>query len=257
MSTAGLTLRQLGFTNKAFWRNPQAAFFTFVFPLMFLVIFDLLFGDDQTAYYVKDVGIMTYYVPAIIAFSVITACFTNIAISIALSRDRGELKRLRGTPLPTSAYLTGRVLHATFIAVLLVIVVVIFGALFYAVDVPTTTLPAFFIAIIVGAAAFCALGLALSAIVPNAEAAPPIAQAIILPLLFISGIFIPLDNAPKWLTTVADFFPVKHYAEAMLTAFDPFTKGSGFAWGDLAVVAIWGVAGLLVAIRYFTWDPKV
>ena len=100
MSTAGLTIRQVRYTNKAFWRNPQAAFFTFVFPLMFLVIFDLLFGDQDIGYYARDTGIMTYYVPAIVAFAVITACFTNMAISISLARDRGELKRLRGTPLP-------------------------------------------------------------------------------------------------------------------------------------------------------------
>ena len=257
MNTVGLTLRQFRFENKAFWRNPQAAFFTFVFPLMFLVIFDLLFGEEEIGYYAQDTGIMTYYVPAIVAFSVITACFTNIAISISLTRDRGVLKRMRGTPLPPAAYLISRILHATFVAVLLVAVVVLAGALLYDVEVPTTTLPAFAVAIMVGAAAFCSLGLALSAVVPNGEAAPPITNAVILPLLFISGIFIPLDNAPPWLTTVADFFPVKHYAEAMLTAFDPFVEGSGFAWTDLAVVAIWGIVGLLVAIRYFSWEPKV
>jgi ABC-2 type transport system permease protein len=256
MSTLALTIRQLRYVNRSFWRNPQAAFFTFVFPLMFLVIFDLLFGDQVTDYYPNDVGVMTYYVPAIVAFSVITACFTNIAISVAIARDNGELKRLRGTPLPPASYLASRVLHASFIAVLLVIVVVLAGTFLYDVEPPTSTLPAFVIAIITGAATFSALGLAISALAPNAEAAPALAQAVILPLLFISGIFVPLTEAPEWLTTVADIFPVKHYAEAMLTAFDPFGEGSGFAWTDLAVVAAWGVAGLLIAVRYFTWEPK-
>jgi ABC-2 type transport system permease protein len=117
-------------------------------------------------------------------------------------------------------------------------------------------MPAFVVALLLGAATFSALGLAVSALAPNAEAAPAIAQAIILPLLFISGIFIPLSEAPEWLTTVADFFPVKHYAEAMLSAFDPFAEGSGFAWNDLAVVGAWGVAGLLASIRFFTWEPR-
>jgi ABC-2 type transport system permease protein len=256
MNAIALTARQLRYVNRSFWRNPQAAFFTFVFPLMFLVIFDLLFGDQVSDYYPEDVGIMTYYVPAIVAFSVITACFTNISISVAIARDQGELKRLRGTPLPPASYLASRVLHATFISVLLVLVVVLAGTLLYDVDPPTSTIPAFLVAIVVGAATFSALGLAVSALAPNAEAAPAVAQAIILPLLFISGILIPLSEAPKWLTTVADVFPIKHYAEAMLTAFDPFAEGSGFAWKDLAVVGAWGVAGLLASIRFFTWEPR-
>lgn len=257
MGDAALALRQVRFENRAFWRNPAAAFFTFAFPLMFLVIFNLLFGDDPTGVYGQgEVSGSTFYVPAIAAFSVITACFTNVAIQVTFARDEGILKRVRGTPLPQWGYLFGKIAHATLIAVLLVVIVVAFGALLYDVDVPGRTMPAFALSVMAGAAAFCALGLAMTGFIPNAEASPPITNAVILPLLFISGIFIPLDRAPGWLVTVADLFPVKHFADALLTSFSPFERGSGIAWADLAILGAWGIAGALIAARFFTWEPR-
>ncbi|MEA2460860.1 MAG: type transport system permease protein [Actinomycetota bacterium] len=247
MSAASLALRQVKYENRSFWRNPAAAFFTFVFPLMFLVIFNLLFGENSN-----------FYVPAIAAFSVITACYTNVAMSISFSRDQGVLKRKRGTPLPGWAFLGGRVIHSTLIAVLLVAIVTVFGAVFYNVDIPTSTLPAFLVTLIVGAAAFSALGLAITSIVPNADAAPAVINATILPLLFISDIFIPLDDAPGWLLRFADFFPIRHYSTAMQAAFNPdaFHTSSGFEGTELAIVAAWGVIGIILAIRFFSWEPR-
>ena len=241
MSTLGLALREFRFENKAFWRNPAAAFFTFVFPLMFLVIFNGLFEETQ------------FYVPAIGAFAVITACFTNIAMGVTIARDQGVLKRVRGTPLPAVSYLLGRVLHAVFIALILVAIVVLAGAVFYDVD-PPEDLGRFLATLSTGAAAFCALGLAFTAVVPNEEAAPVVVNAAVLPLSFVSDIFIPSDHAPAWMQTIADIFPIKHFAQAMLASFDP-----GFrAWSntDLIVLAIWGVAGLLLALRFFSWEPR-
>jgi ABC-2 type transport system permease protein len=242
-----LALRQVKYENRSFWRNPAAAFFTFVFPLMFLVIFNLLFGDNSN-----------FYTPAIAAFSVITACYTNVAMGISFSRDQGVLKRKRGTPLPSWAFLAGRVIHSSLIALLLVAIVTAFGVLFYSVDVSTGTLAAFVITLLVGAASFSSLGLAITSVVPNADAAPAVINASILPLLFISDIFIPLDNAPGWLLRFADFFPIRHYSTAMQAAFNPhaFGTSSGFRWVDLGIVAAWGVAGILLAIRYFSWEPR-
>jgi ABC-2 type transport system permease protein len=245
MSTASITAGRIKYENKAFWRNPAAAFFTFAFPLMFLVIFNLLFGGDST-----------YYVAVICAFSIITATYTNLAISVSFSRDFGILKRIRGTPMPPAAYLAGRVIHSILISVVLVTIVTFAGALFYDVQVPTDTMPAFLVTVMVGAAAFCSLGLAMTAAVPNADASPAVVNATILPLLFISDVFIPTDQAPDWLTTIADVFPIKHLSEAMQTAFNPATDGSGFQWDHLGVIALWGVAGLLLAIRFFSWEPR-
>lgn len=251
-----LALRQVAYTNRAFWRNPASAFFTFAFPLMFLVVFTGLFGDDTVPVSGRTVRTSTFYVAAIVAFSVITATYTNLAISVAIARDEGVLKRIRGTPLPTWAYLFGRVAHAVLIGLLLVAITVAFGAVAYGAAPPTRTLPAYLLTVALGAASFSALGLAVTAAIPNADAAPAIVNASILPLLFLSDVFIPIRDAGAWFVRVAKVFPVYHFAQAIQAAsFSP--TGSGFRPGDLAVVAAWGLAGALAAARWFRWEPRV
>jgi ABC-2 type transport system permease protein len=252
-----LALRQVVYENRTFWRNPPAVFFTVALPLMFLVIFNLLFGDDQIDRgFVGEVSGSTFYVPGIAALAVISACYTNIAMMVSIARDNGLLKRTRGTPLPSWAFLFGKIVHATFVALLLVAIVVAVGAIFYDVDIPTNTMPAFIVTLTIGAAAFCALGLAMTGLISNSDAAPAVVNGSILPLLFISAIFIPMQNAPDWLQTLGSVFPVKPFSEAMGTAFNPYETGAGFEWGSLAVIAVWGVLGVLVAMRYFTWEPR-
>ena len=131
MSAAGLTLRQVRFTNKSFWRNPASAFFTFAFPLMFLVIFTALLGGGDVRIKGTDLRQTTYYVVAIATFGVISACYTNIAISVCFNRDAGILKRTRGTPLPGWSYLSGRVLHSMIVGAILVVITLLFGKAFY------------------------------------------------------------------------------------------------------------------------------
>ena len=256
MNTLRLALRQVRYENRAFWRNPLSAFFVFVFPLMFLVIFNLLFGSRELVLPEGTTNASTFYVPAIVAMSVIYTCFNNVSIGVCFARDQGLLKRIRGTPLPGWTFLFGRIVHSVLLAVLLVAIVTAAGALLYGVDVPTNTLPAFFLTLAVGAATFCALGLAITAVIPNAEASPAVVNVMILPLLFISDIFIPLEDAPAWLTTFADIFPVKHFSSAMHTAFNPFETGVGFEWVDLLVMAVWLVGGLVLAARFFSWEPR-
>ena len=256
MRALTLTVRQVKYENTAFWRNPMAAFFTFVFPLMFLVIFNLLFGSNEIELPGGTANTSTFYVPAILALSVIYACYNYVAVSVCFSREQGVLKRVRGTPLPGGSFLFGRIVHAILLAVMLVGLVTGAGALFYDVDVPTNTLPAFLVTLAVGAATFCALGLATTAVIPNAEASPAVVNGLTLPLLFISDVFIPLRDAPPWLTTVADIFPVKHFSSAMHTAFNPFETGAGFEWVHLLVMAGWLVVGLLIGVRFFRWAPR-
>lgn len=257
MSALALALRQVRYENRAFWRNPAAAFFTFVFPLIFLVIFNLMFGTEEiTIAGGQTASGSVFYVPAVVAMSVVNSCFTGLAMSLSVARDGGLLKRTRGTPLPAWAYFAGRVLHVTLVMLLLVVIVTVTGALAYDVDVPGRTLPAALVALLVGGAAFCALGFAVCTIVPNAEAAPAVVNAIVLPLLFISDVFIPPDNAPAWLTDVANLFPVRHLSVALQTAFNPFEQGNGFEWLALAVVAAWGLAGVAFALRRFSWEPR-
>jgi ABC-2 type transport system permease protein len=275
VSSLGLSMRQVRYTNRAFWRNPASAFFTFVFPLMFLVIFTALLGSGEVEFAkvpVPGYGLVplvldqsTYYVAAMAAFGVISATYTNIAITTAFQRDQGILKRLRGTPLPSWSYLFARVVHSMLVALILVVITVLFGKLAYGTDLPTGgPLLEFLATLVVGSLSFAALALALTALIPNAEAAPAIVNATILPLLFISGVFIPLtDKAPAWITTVGTIFPVKHFAEAMRAGYlgNVTLQGTGirafpFDWSDLAVVAAWGLAGLVLASRFFSWEPR-
>ena len=255
MNTAELTLSQVRYTNKTFWRNPASAFFIFAFPLMFLVIFTALLGHGTVRVSpVKVVDISTYYVAAMASFGVISACYTNIAISVSFQRDTGVLKRMNGTPLPSSAYFGARMLHALSVAVLLVVITAGFGRLLYSASIPTgLTLLRFLVMLLVGAASFCALGFAITAVIPNADAAPAIVNASILPLLFLSGVFIPLgSNAPAWIVWIARIFPVWHFAKGMQAGF----LGTAFSWTDVVIVAAWGLAGLLASVRFFSWEPR-
>ena len=254
MSDVRLSMRQVRFTNTAFWRNPAAAFFTFVFPLMFLVIFTTLFGNAEvTLESGVTVNQSTFYVAAMAAFAVITACYTNLAISVCFQRDAGILKRVRGTPLPGPAYLSARVLHAMIVSLVLVAITAAFGAAFYGSDLPSgVDLLVFVFTVLVGAASFSALGLAVTALVPNADAAPPVVNVTILPILFLSDIFIPLEDPPLWVDIVGLVFPVRHFSEAMQAGF----LGTEFQWSDVVVVAAWGLAGLILAARFFSWEPR-
>ena len=254
MTTLRLTGVQLRYVNKAFWRNPASAFFTFAFPLLFLVIFTALLGHYTIQIGSKTVNTSTYYVASMACFSVITACFNNIATAVSFQREDGILKRAHGTPLPGASFLGGRILHAVLVSFLLVLITAVFGRLVYSADIPTgLSLLRFIIALLVGSAAFCALGLAATSVIPNSDAAAPVVNAIILPLEFLSGIFIPFgSNTQAWILWVAKIFPVRHFVLSMQAAF----VGTAFNWTDVLVVAAWGIAGMLLAIRFFTWEPR-
>jgi ABC-2 type transport system permease protein len=256
MSAAALLLRQVRYANKAFWRNPAAAFFTFVFPLMFLVIFTAVIGGGRSRVSGVSIDEHRYFLVAMMSFAVITACYTNLAMSVTAQREAGILKRVRGTPLPAWVYLTGRVVFSTLVALLLVIIAGAFGFIVYGTTGPTgTSLVEFAATLVVGAAAFAAIALATTAAIPNEDAAPAVVNGLIFPILFLSGIFFPIgDDAPAWISTIGRMFPVRHFADAMRASF--FGAPFKFAWSDVVVVAAWGVAALLVAARFFSWEPR-
>lgn len=257
MGNLSLLGHQLRYENRSFWRNPPAAFFTVAFPLMFLFIINVIFGSEPVpGPGGREVDGSTLYIPMIATFSLITACFTNLAIALPFARDYGTLKRIRGTPLPSPIFMLGRVLHGSLLGLALVVITVAAGAVFFGVDVPTTRAPAFVVSVLVGSASFCCLGLAMAAAVPNADAAPAVVNAVVIPLFFVSGVFIPAGELPGWLAAAAGIFPVKNLADALTAAFDPFATGTGLDLGALAIVASWGAVGLLIAVRYFSWEPR-
>jgi ABC-2 type transport system permease protein len=125
----------------------------------------------------------------------------------------------------------------------------------YGAHVPGRTALALAVTVVVGAASFCCLGYALTSLIRNEDAALPATQAVLLPLYFISGVFVSVSILPHWLADVGDVFPVRHLRDALLAAYNPHTPGLGFAGQDLLIVAAWGAAGLLVALRRFSWVP--
>ena len=252
-SAASLLWTQTRYQNKIFFRTPIAAFFTIFFPLMIFVVFSLVFGNQ----YIEELGVTTaqYYAPAMAVFAAVSASYTNIATTTAYQRDMGILKRVRGTPLPASVYMGGKIVSAVGIAVLSVVVMIGVGAAFYGVEVYAATLPAAIVTFLIGVGTFAALGLLVAALVPSGEAATAVTNATLLPLAFISGVFlVPSTDSPAWLDTVANFFPLKHFVEPFSQTFNPTYTGSGWEWGHLAYMLLWGVAAAVLAVRLFKWE---
>lgn len=254
MSWAALVLHQFRFDQKTFWRNPASVFFTVMFPVIFLVIFELLFGDED----LEQVGVSasTYYIPAIISLAVISATFQSLAMNLTVDRENGLLKRTRGTPLPSSVFIAGRVGNSVVVAVIMLVLVAALGLIAYGVEIPWGHLPAVLVALAIGAASFCCLGFALTTIIPSQEAAAPITNVMVLPLYFLSGVFVPESEIPSGVLSFSELFPVRNFFEAFLSAWDPASAGGAFAWGNLAIVAAWGLAGLAIAVTRFRWVPR-
>ena len=261
---ATLTFQQVRYQNKIFWRTPIAAFFTLVFPLMFLLVFTTIFGNDE----IDFLGVTTaqFYAPALAVFGAVTGTYSNLAIATSISRDEGILKRVRGTPLPPWIYMTGRIGSSIWTALLAMFLLMAVGVVFYGVKIFGGTLAAAVLTFVVSVACFAALGLLVAALIPSGDAAPAVTNATLLPLAFVSDVFIPLEDPAAWLTLLGDIFPLKHFVRAFGDAFNPALQGSGFAWtgaqgeyailAHLAVMAAWGLGAMLLAVRYFRWEPR-
>ena len=253
-----LILQQVRWEQKQFWRNPPAAVFTFVFPLMFLLIFSALYGDDRIAE-LGNVKFVQQYVPAIVAFGLISACYTNLAFTLSLRRSQGILKRKRGTPLSVGAYMGGIIGNVVIIAALLTVVTIIVGVVVFGIELPQfgQRVLTLVVVLLVGSFCFSACGIMVANIVPNEEAAPAIINLILFPILFISGAFSYVDD-DNVLAKVANLFPVRHLIKACQSVFlpQPLVEGSGWEPGHLLVIAAWGVAAALIGARTFKWEPS-
>jgi len=245
----GLIAWQIRYEQRAYWRNRGRGIFTFVFPLMFLVIFASL---NQGAHISSRGGIPydAFFVPGILAYGVIATTFVNMAISTAILRDQGVLKRMQGTPLPPWAYVVARIGSTVVIVLLMTVLVLALGAIAYNVHVPTSTLPGLLATLVLGTAAFTALGIGITRFIPNAEAAPVVVNLVILPLTFISSIWFPPNGMPNWLVQIAKIFPIRALADGLEYAFDPRTVGSGLNAQDLRTLAIWTVIGVFAMLRF-------
>src|SRR5581483_1373358 len=219
----------------------------------FLVIFVSVFGNNRVG--PQHAKASTYYVPGLSALAIIAASFVNLVISITALRESGVLKRRRSTPVPAWVLIAGRTLTALAVSLASMSVLLLVGRFAYGVHLPTRTIPGVALTAVVGSIAFCVLGYALSSVIHSEDAAQPMVQAIMLPLYFISGVFIPNVNLPSWLRHVAEVFPVQHLADGLHHAYDPTVRGTGIVASDLLVLAVWAAAGLAVALRRFSWTP--
>ena len=253
---AHLVAHQLRYDLRIFLRNRQAVFFTLALPVLFLVIFASVFKKQNVGVAGGRINESVYYVPGIIAFGVIAATFSNLTTNVVHYREAGIYKRRRATPLPASAVIIGRALLAGLTALVMTGLLLLIGWAAYGASIPTHTAPTFILGIVVGAIAFTCLGFALASLIKETESAQPVVQAVILPLCFISGVFIPILELPHWLIDIGKVFPVHAFADLLLAVYNPHTIGAGLNWADLGVLIAWGVAGLIVATRRFSWLPS-
>lgn len=239
---------------RALVRTPRAAFFTFIFPAVLLVFVDGTSSGTVTGAGGR-VDAAQYFTPSLAVFGLSFACYTSLIFAIPRARERGILKRVRGTPVQPSVYLASLIAVGLLSGVGSVAILVALGAAEFGVQLYPALLPAALVTLLAGGLCLCALGLAVSSFVSNAETAPVVANITLLPLAFISGVFAPLHDAPQTLKTIAGLFPLRHLVDAFSVAFSPHTTGGGFRPGDLAVLIAWAAAGAVVAVRRFRWEP--
>lgn len=249
---AVMVARQLYYEQLSFWRNPFGAFFTVGFSLIFLLLLAATGGSQKVNFLgVKEIQ---YYVPGFAAYGVMSACFNTLAISLVNRRETGLLKRLRLSPLPTWAMIAALVLNALIISAVQVVVLLLVGRFGFHAQLPASWGP-LILAIVVGVVCFTALGVGASTLVPNEDAAGPMISIVFFVMLFLSGLWFPLQPG-SGLAEFSKYFPVGRLITATFAPFHLVPGASSWAWSDLGVVAIWGAAGVLVAVRRFRFEPR-
>jgi ABC-2 type transport system permease protein len=262
MSDLALLGQQVRYEQKSYWRNPLAAVFSFGFPLVFFFILVSLAGHqtdkDDLGTYVSHgktvaVKLVQYYTPSILAYAIMSACFLNVALNLLRQREGGVLKRMRGTPLPAWAYIGGVIGSAMVVAALLAVLCVGFSVEVYGAYFPLSHVLPLIVTIVLAAVVFCALGVAVSSLIPNVDSGPPIINVPFFILVFMSGTYFPITGT---LGKISDYFPLRPMILSMYKVFDPTNAGSIWDPHQLGILAIWGVDSTLFAVRHFRWTPR-
>ena len=244
--------RQVRYEQLSFWLNPLAAIFTVGFSVIFLVLLGASAGSSRVGF-LGHIKLIQYYVPGFVAYGVMSACFNTLATMLVNRRETGLLKRERLSPLPTWALLGGVFISTLLVSLIQVILLLAVGRIGFGVHLPSNA-GAFALAVVTGALCFIALGTAVSTLIPNADAAGPVTSIVFFVLLFLSGLWFPIKSG-SGLAQFSGFFPIRHFITAVFAPFNPVPGASPWAWHDLLVLVIWGVAALVVAVRRFSWAP--
>jgi ABC-2 type transport system permease protein len=243
----GLVWGQIRHANRSVWREPVYAFFALGFPTLFVVTLPPVVGNPD----IDGLPFAVWMTTGMPVFGVALLAYVALPELVASARDRGVLKRLRGTPLPAWAYLAGRLLSVAWIATLSVAIVLLVGWWRYGVAPVATGWPTLVLVLAVGTACFAALGLAVGSLAPNAEAVPAVTLATFMPLVFVSGIFPLGDALPETVAAIAGWLPIAPLVDAVREAF----ASGALLVRELAIVAGWAVLGVGVAAWRFRWEP--
>ncbi|HUA43926.1 MAG TPA: ABC transporter permease [Solirubrobacteraceae bacterium] len=253
---AVLLLHQVRFDLLTSLRNPRARFFTFFFPIVLLVVFTGVFGHGHTVVDGVRVSLSRFYVPGILAMSIVVASYANLVISITSLRETGVLKRRRATPVSPVLLVAGQALATVVVALVMGTLLLVIAKIFYGVGMSPAGLAAMAITAAVATLAFACIGYAVSILVGSPDAAQPIVQATMLPLWFISGVFIPTATLSATLRSVGSLFPVEHIAAGLHLASVHTTFSGAISGKDLLALAAWGVAAAIFCAWRFSWLPS-
>jgi ABC-2 type transport system permease protein len=254
LSDVRLVGRQVWYEQLSFWLNPLGAFFTLGFSVIFLVLLGAIAGNSKIGSGYGAVKLTQYYLASFTAYAIMAACFTVLAQTLVNRREMGLLKRLRLSPVPTWTLLSAIFLSTMIVALLQVGILMGVGTLGFGDQLPAHGL-AFILTIVVGMLSFTALGIGMSTLVPNPDAAGPMISIVFFLLLAFSGLYFAIKPGST-LANISGYFPVRHLITALLASFNLPAGANPWAWHDLGVMAIWGVGGVLVALRRWKWAPR-
>jgi ABC-2 type transport system permease protein len=242
--TLVLGWRQYRLERKMFWRNPSAAFFNFVLPLLFLAAGGAILSGNQ-----RDLDKL---VPSIAGLSVMSTTFTALAYNVVFLRERGVLKRIRGTPLPTLSYFGGIAANAVTNAALQIAIVVVAGRVLFGIGWPQEWLW-LIVFVLAGVIAMSALGVAFAHVIPNFESTAAYVNAVFLPVVFVSFYVFDSSSAPGFLRSIAEGLPLKPLISGLSGAIVTGSSVTTYL-DELAVIGLWGVFGIYLAVRGFSWE---
>ena len=259
MSDAALVLKQARYGLLESARNSRVIVFTIVFPIVLLVLFNSVFasGDDQTTRFAGGtISTDAYFTAGILAYAIVMSSFSTLAVGMTTKRESGQLKRLRGTPMPPWTFIAAEVLRSIVLVVAMAVVLLLIGHFAFGVELPGDTVVGLVVYVALGTATMATLGIAITVFLPNADAASTVAPFSAVILAFVSGVFIPVEQLPGWLEEIGRVFPLYHLAEGLQTTLLSSVGGTGLSAGNVAVLAAWGIAGLSIATRHFRWEPQ-
>jgi ABC-type multidrug transport system permease subunit len=245
---------QFRHTQSILWRDPSSVFFAVAFPVILVAVIPTVNGGgDRVMSSGQPLG--TFYAATMAIYGAAVTAYVNMPQGLAEDRERGVLKRMRATPLPAWALVTGRTLGALVVALLTLAAIAVLAAVMYRPTLPPGW-PALILTFIVATICFAVLGVAVASLVRSAQAGVGIALGTLLPLSFISDIFVFGVTFPPWLDAISWFFPLRHAARAMTEATMPSVSGAGLSWGHLGVLLAWTVAAAAVIALRFRWETS-